>query len=289
MDTYSGPVYYMHYKYSSIMTIVFITFMYGFGIPILFPIACVSFIVLYLVEKLLLFYGYRLPPMYDERLSQDVLNKIQFAPVLFLSFGYWMVSNNQLLSNEHLTQFSNINDVRVSGHSYLSVFEPSGWEGLEWPLLLCAVFLAVVYFCGHLLEACLAKCFPSLVIGNIDLNEEIDTYYASLDEHDRRWSEKEEEQSRNLLTSQLMTSEQYQRLLNTAPTKGKTLQGVHSYDILANPLYFDDFQYISAAEPDRAELIIDNDEDEENDAALCDLVRVALNLAYLTEDEARNF
>ncbi len=73
---YGGPIYYMHFKYSSIMTITFITFIYGFGMPILFPIACVSFLVLYMVEKLLLFYGYRLPPMYDERLSQDVLNKL---------------------------------------------------------------------------------------------------------------------------------------------------------------------------------------------------------------------
>ena len=93
MDMYSGPIYYMHYKYSSIMTTCFITFIYGFGMPILFPIACASFIVLYLVEKLLLFYGYRLPPMYDERLSQDVLNKLQFAPLLYLAFGYWMASN----------------------------------------------------------------------------------------------------------------------------------------------------------------------------------------------------
>mmetsp|Transcript_33793 Transcript_33793/g.44587 ORF Transcript_33793/g.44587 Transcript_33793/m.44587 type:complete len:597 (-) Transcript_33793:841-2631(-) len=93
LDMYAGPVYYMHYKYSSIMTITFITFMYGFGIPILFPIACVSFWVLYCVEKLLLFYGYRLPPMYDERLSEAVVSKLQFAPVLYLAFGYWMASN----------------------------------------------------------------------------------------------------------------------------------------------------------------------------------------------------
>ena len=66
MTVYSGDVYFMHYKYSSIMTITFITFMFGFGMPILFPIAFGSFIVLYLVEKWLLFYGYRIPPMYDE-------------------------------------------------------------------------------------------------------------------------------------------------------------------------------------------------------------------------------
>lgn len=70
---------------------------------------------------------------------------------------------------------------------------------------------------------------------------------------------------------------------------GKTLQGVHSYDILANTLYLDDFQYVTAAEEDRAECIIDDDEDEGNDAAQSDLVRVVLNLAYLTDTEMRNF
>jgi len=71
-------------------------------------------------------------------------------------------------------------------------------------------------------------------------------------------------------------------------TKGKTLQGVHSYDMLSNPLYFDDFQYISAAE-DRAALIIDGDDNEGDDDAQSDLVRIALNLAYMTENEARSF
>ena len=50
-------------------------------------------------------------------------------------------------------------------------------------------------------------------------------------------------------------------------TKGKPLQGVHSYDILANPLYLDDFQYVTAAEDDRDLMIIDDDVDEDNDTA----------------------
>lgn len=68
-------------------------------------------------------------------------------------------------------------------------------------------------------------------------------------------------------------------------TKGKTLQGVHSYDMLSNPLYFDDFQYISA-DQDRAALVIDGDDNEGDDNAQSDLVRIALNLAYMTEAEA---
>jgi len=98
------------------------TFMYGFGIPALFPIAAVSFFVLYVVEKLMLFYGYRLPPMYDERLSKDVLNKLQFAPLLYLAFGYWMASNNQLLSNKHLPEKATQREVFQSEHTYGTIF-----------------------------------------------------------------------------------------------------------------------------------------------------------------------
>jgi hypothetical protein len=74
IDTYTGPVYLMHYKYAALLNIVFVTFMYGLGMPILFPIAILSFIILYLQEKMMLYYGYRVPPMYDERLSQTVLD-----------------------------------------------------------------------------------------------------------------------------------------------------------------------------------------------------------------------
>jgi len=69
INVYTGPVYLMHYKYSALLNIVFVTFMYGLGMPILFPIAILSFVILYLQEKLMLYYGYRVPPMYDERLS----------------------------------------------------------------------------------------------------------------------------------------------------------------------------------------------------------------------------
>jgi hypothetical protein len=93
VEIYSGPVYFIHYKYSSILNITFVTFMYGLGIPILFPIAVLSFLVLYLVEKTMLYYSYRQPPMYDDKLNKSVLTKMTYAPLLFLIFGYWMFSS----------------------------------------------------------------------------------------------------------------------------------------------------------------------------------------------------
>jgi len=93
LNTYSGPLYLMHFKYAGFLNIVFVSMTYGFGIPILFPIAAAAIFVLYVVEKSMLYYAYRLPPMYDERLSESVLSQLYWAPIFFLGFGYWMASN----------------------------------------------------------------------------------------------------------------------------------------------------------------------------------------------------
>jgi len=60
------------------------------------------------------------------------------------------------------------------------------------------------------------------------------------------------------------------------------LQGVHSYDILRNNKYIQDFQYVSANTDNRDDFIIDQDDDNRNNTAQSDLVRIALNAAFLT-------
>ena len=289
INSYQGPIYFMHYKYSSILTISYITFLYGFGMPVLFPIAMLSFLVLYLVEKTMLFYGYVMPPMYDERLSNDVLRKLQFAPLLYVCFAYWMASNQQLLSNEHLTAVESSTDTYITNHDMGSVFSSEGWAGIKWPFLALFILLNIIWYFSESIHKLLYQCFPGLQIGDVELNEDIDNYWAALDAEDRLWSEKEEGNARDALKMKILTDSQLERLKTAPQPQGKTLQGVHSYDILANPLYLDDFQYVTAAEPDRDEMIIDDDDDEGNDAAQSDLVRVCLNLAYMTEAKARAF
>jgi len=94
----------MHFKYSAILNSVFVTFMFGFGIPILFPICAVTLFVTYLIEQSSFYYSYKLPPMYDELLSQTVLDTCMFAPLFYLGFGYWMASSRQLISNDSLAE-----------------------------------------------------------------------------------------------------------------------------------------------------------------------------------------
>jgi len=72
----------------------------------------------------------------------------------------------------------------------------------------------------------------------------------------------------------------------------RTLQGVHTYDLMRNPHYSEAFQYVPVSVPKgctRAEYIIDDDDNEENDLAQSDLVKLVLNLPYMTEKRQKDF
>jgi len=83
----------IHFKYSGVMNVTFVTLMYGLGVPILFPIAAVSYFVLYSLERLLTAYFYQLPPTFDNKLSKNSMTTLRWAAVLHLFIGYWMLSN----------------------------------------------------------------------------------------------------------------------------------------------------------------------------------------------------
>jgi hypothetical protein len=55
------------------LNIVFMTFMFGAGMPILFPIALGSFLIFYVVERLCLAYSSQKPPMFDDQLNYEAI------------------------------------------------------------------------------------------------------------------------------------------------------------------------------------------------------------------------
>jgi len=111
-----------------ILNTVFITMMFGTGLPILFPIAMISLFVIYVVEKGMLYYGYREPPHYDKSLNAAVLNILLFAPLFLLAFGYWMLSNKQLISNDFLEPKDRKMVPYNSLHTMWSSLNP--WKGI---------------------------------------------------------------------------------------------------------------------------------------------------------------
>lgn len=113
----------MHYKYSSLLNITFITMMYGAGLPILFPTAACSYVVVYLLEKFMMYFCYKSPPAYDEKLNDYALNTMTYAPCFLLGFGYWMLSNLQLQGNT-LTPKDHKGDAFIAEHYWYTCVNP---------------------------------------------------------------------------------------------------------------------------------------------------------------------
>ena len=90
---YSGPVYEVHFKYSSILLQVYISYMYGTNMPILFPITLLAFVNLYINERIVLAYYYQQPPVYDDDLIRTTVQYMKLAPILMFLLGYWVMGN----------------------------------------------------------------------------------------------------------------------------------------------------------------------------------------------------
>ena len=89
----------MHFKYSSILIQIYISFMYGIMMPILFPIACFGFFNMYVNERILLAYYYKQPPSYDMELHIHFLKRVKLAPFLLFFIGYWAAGNQQMFND----------------------------------------------------------------------------------------------------------------------------------------------------------------------------------------------
>ena len=197
IEIHAGPVFYMHYKYSMILNIIFITFMFGTGMPILFPIATLTFLTLYILEKGMLYYGYREPPVYDEVLNEAVLSVMKLAPLFMLGFGYWFLSSKQLLSNDLLEPIQRKSVAFQAGHLFFKSLNPykalkQGPEGVL--LIFFYIYLGMVIF-NHLLSHAMELSMKylnfkpeSMVLFSQyedNVQEQLDSYYRCLHDVDK--------------------------------------------------------------------------------------------------------
>jgi hypothetical protein len=66
----TGGMFYIDLKYASILTVLYVTMLYGSGMPILYVVATVFYFTSYWVDKLLLFYFFKKPLQMDHYLAE---------------------------------------------------------------------------------------------------------------------------------------------------------------------------------------------------------------------------
>ena len=93
---YSGPVLDITYKYAYIINVSCVTFLFGPAMPVLFPIAVLSLMVLFTTERLAMAYSYQKPPNYDATLNRTALEILYRTPLLYMFSAAWLYSNQQV-------------------------------------------------------------------------------------------------------------------------------------------------------------------------------------------------
>ena len=59
VNLYSGPEYILNYRLSWLITVTYVTMLFGLGLPTLFPIALLNFSAIYAFERYHLAYTYQ--------------------------------------------------------------------------------------------------------------------------------------------------------------------------------------------------------------------------------------
>ena len=101
-ELYNGDEFEIHYQYSGIIVICWVTFMFGPGLPILFPIGLFGLIVLYCTSRIQLAYFSKRPPAYGLEMSQIVIKMLRIPPLLYVFTGIWLYSNQQVFEDRVL-------------------------------------------------------------------------------------------------------------------------------------------------------------------------------------------
>ena len=102
-ELYVGASFNVTTRYPVVLTMAFVTLFYSTGIPLLFPLASLGFVLQYMVDKLMLLKFYRRPPAYDATMARLAIGALPIAVAVKFAFGFWMTTAPFLLPAPSLT------------------------------------------------------------------------------------------------------------------------------------------------------------------------------------------
>ena len=126
--------------------------------------------------------------------------------------------------------------IEITGHAIFGDSEGTGGLGFNQALPMFLLFVFMIF--GSLFAPIfkpIIKMITSPVIDE-DIKEGLDKYFSALPQKEKEVWMKEEEYNRNTLNFKALTDESYAALQKAKPGT-KLIQNVHSYEVLANPMY----------------------------------------------------
>lgn len=72
---------------------------YGFSMPIIMYLALFGLIIAYILDKLIVAWYHRKPPLYDDTLNRNTIYFMKWAAFMYAGVAYWVITNRQMFEN----------------------------------------------------------------------------------------------------------------------------------------------------------------------------------------------
>ena len=95
-SAFQGPEFDIATRYSQVLNVVFSSFLYSGGIPLLNATCCCTMFVLYWTDKFLILRHYSKPPRYSEELNSAFLAILPYAAVMHSGFSLYMLGSDSI-------------------------------------------------------------------------------------------------------------------------------------------------------------------------------------------------
>ena len=95
-DMNTGIEFSIDYRYANLLTWLFVVIVYGTGMPILYPIGALNFLIGYWIDKYLLLTHYRKPPMFMSVMIINVIDWFKYALFARFIVSLWVFSNDKV-------------------------------------------------------------------------------------------------------------------------------------------------------------------------------------------------
>jgi len=275
---YSGDDYIVHFRYSGLLTTAYVTMLYGVGMPVLFPIAAFTYGCYWIHEKYHMAYNYVLPPTYDDRLTENMIQMLRWSPIMLLLNGYWMLDNQQMFKG-YINPIATSTDYMKTGHTFNTLSQVSQAS----PLLLIGIAITIIFFMQTFMNDLLIQWGFGFSAVEIEVDENLPNFFRACKIRDSEWYVAEDAYYQEKYAMDLIEDDLSKKLDALEGPPKAPIQGIHWYAILANPYYSEQFAYIPLDVPNRSNLIVDDDDNEENDCEQSDMVSLILNLAFVSD------
>lgn len=100
IEKYLGPPFFIDYKYSYILTYVFVAFTWGPVVPMIFWMSTLGITIMFVVERMMVYYAYVHIPMIDSSMFDTAIKLLYAAPFPLFLNAAWAFSNREIYHNE---------------------------------------------------------------------------------------------------------------------------------------------------------------------------------------------